>query len=81
MSEIEAQDMSKVTVESEMAGSIWKILVQVGSDVQEGDTLIIIEAMKMEIPVIASDSGRVTEILVKEGDQVSDGDPVVRLDA
>lgn len=71
--------MSKFTVESEMAGSIWKILVEIGGSVTEGDTLMIIEAMKMEIPVVANESGRVLEILVKEGDQVSDGDAVVVL--
>ncbi len=72
--------MAKVDVSSEMTGSIWKILAQVGQDVEEGDTLILIEAMKMEIPVVASDSGKVCEILVAEGDMVADGDVVVRLE-
>ncbi|WP_210492928.1 biotin/lipoyl-binding carrier protein [Microvirga antarctica] len=72
--------MAKIDVSSEMTGSIWKILVQVGQDVEEGDTLILIEAMKMEIPVAASDSGKVCEILVAEGDMVADGDVVVRLE-
>ena len=72
--------MSKFTVESEMSGSIWKILVKVGAAVSEGDTLMIIEAMKMEIPVVSSESGRVAEIIVKEGDQVTDGDAVAVLD-
>jgi acetyl-CoA carboxylase biotin carboxyl carrier protein len=72
--------MAKVDVISEMTGSIWKILTQVGQDVSEGDTLILIEAMKMEIPVIATDSGKVSEILVAEGDMVADGDVVVRLE-
>jgi len=63
-----------------MTGSIWKVLVEVGQRVEEGETLIIIEAMKMEIPVTVLDSGRVVEILVKEGDMVKDGDIVARLE-
>lgn len=72
--------MSKIDVTSEMTGSIWKVLVEVGQRVEEGETLIIIEAMKMEIPVTVLDSGRVVEILVKEGDMVKDGDIVARLE-
>jgi acetyl-CoA carboxylase biotin carboxyl carrier protein len=73
--------MAKVLVESEMTGSVWKILVQVGSEVSEGETLIIIEAMKMEIPVIAPESGRVVSLLVKEGDMIAEGDTVAELEA
>jgi len=72
--------LSKIDVTSEMTGSIWKVLVEVGQRVEEGETLIIIEAMKMEIPVTVLDSGRVVEILVKEGDMVKDGDIVARLE-
>lgn len=72
--------MSKIDVTSEMTGSIWKVLVEVGQRVEEGETLIIIEAMKMEIPVTVFDSGRVAEIMVKEGDMVKDGDVVARLE-
>ena len=64
---------------SEMTGSVWKILVEPGQFVKDGDTVIIIEAMKMEIPVVAMDSGNVAEILVKENDMVEDGDVVIRL--
>ncbi|MEZ5810586.1 MAG: biotin/lipoyl-binding carrier protein [Rhizobiaceae bacterium] len=73
--------MAKIEIQSEMTGSVWKLLVENGQEVSEGDTLIIIEAMKMEIPVIATDTGRVSEILVKEGDMVADGDIVLRLEA
>lgn len=68
-----------IDILSEMTGSVWKILVAPGQPVAEGDTVIIIESMKMEIPVIAMDSGTVAEILVAEGDMVADGDPVIRL--
>lgn len=72
--------MAKIDINSEMTGSVWKILVQPGHKVEEGDTVLIIEAMKMEIPIIALDSGPVAEILVKEGDMVADGDVVMRLE-
>lgn len=72
--------MAKVDVNSEMTGTVWKLLVQQGQVVAEGDTLILIEAMKMEIPVIAEDAGTVVEILVKEGDMVAEGDTVIRLE-
>lgn len=70
-----------VDILSEMTGSVWKILVQPGQRVEDGDAVIIIEAMKMEIPVTAIDSGTVAEILVTEGDMVADGDVVMRLKA
>jgi acetyl-CoA carboxylase biotin carboxyl carrier protein len=76
----EEAQMARIDVESEMTGSVWKVLVTPGQEIAEGDTLILIESMKMEIPVIAMDSGKVIEILVKEGDMVSDGDVVARLE-
>lgn len=72
--------MAKVDINSEMTGSIWKVLVEVGQSVSEGDTVILVEAMKMEIPVIAMEDGKVAEILVAEGDMVTDGDVVIRLE-
>ncbi|WP_274626279.1 biotin/lipoyl-binding carrier protein [Arvimicrobium flavum] len=72
--------MAKIDIIGEMTGSIWKILAEPGQQVTEGDTVILIEAMKMEIPVAAPESGRVSEILVKEGDMVADGDVVMRLE-
>lgn len=66
---------------SEMTGSVWKILVSVGQHVAEGETVILIEAMKMEIPVIAPEAGTVAEILVAEGAMVEDGQVVIRLSA
>ena len=69
-----------IDINSEMTGSVWKILVEPGQQVNDGDTVIIIEAMKMEIPVVAMDSGKVAEILVKENDMVEDGQVVIRLE-
>ena len=69
-----------VDICSEMTGTVWKVLVEPGQRVEEGDTVVLIEAMKMEIPVVAMDAGTVAEILVAKGDMVADGDPVIRLD-
>lgn len=73
--------MARIDVKSEMTGSVWKILVEVGQQVAEEETVLLIEAMKMEIPVIAPEAGVVAEIGVAEGDLVADGDVVMRLDA
>ena len=72
--------MARVAVESEIAGLIWKIEVEAGKTVSEGDTLLIIESMKMEIPVVAPGDGTVAEILVKEKDTVSEGQPLLMLE-
>ena len=65
---------------SEVSGSVWKVEVAVGQAVQAGDTLLIVESMKMEIPVEAPAAGTVSEVLVAEGDTVADGQWLVRLD-
>ena len=72
--------MARVAVESEIAGSIWKIEVEAGKSVSEGDILLIIESMKMEIPVVAPGDGTVAEILVKEKDAVGEGQPLLVLE-
>ena len=60
-------------VEAQITGSVWKIEKAVGDAVQEGDVLIILESMKMEIPVEAPCAGRVSEIRVQEGASVEEG--------
>jgi acetyl-CoA carboxylase biotin carboxyl carrier protein len=67
-------------VRSEITGSVWKVEVAVGQTVAEGDTLVIVESMKMEIPVIAPASGVVTEIFIAEGEPVADDQVVIHLD-
>ncbi|MDQ6745895.1 MAG: biotin/lipoyl-binding carrier protein [Actinomycetota bacterium] len=67
-------------VEAHITGTVWKVEVKVGDTVQEGDTVVILESMKMEMPVEAEDPGRVTEILCQEGQSVSEGDPLVVLE-
>ena len=67
-------------VEAHITGTVWKIECQVGDSVEEGDTVVILESMKMEMPVEAEDEGTVRAILVEEGQSVSEGDPLVELD-
>jgi acetyl-CoA carboxylase biotin carboxyl carrier protein len=67
-------------VEAHITGTVWKIEVEVGDSVQEGDTVVILESMKMEMPVEAEDPGVVKEILVSEGESVSEGDTLVVLE-
>ncbi len=64
--------MARIEVESEIAGSVWKVEVQVGDSVAEGDVLIILESMKMEIPVESPSAGTVAEILVAPEDAVEE---------
>ena len=67
-------------IEAHITGTIWKIEVAVGDTVEEGDTVLILESMKMEMPVEAEDEGTVKEILVAEGQAVSEGDTLIVLD-
>ena len=60
-------------IKAPMAGNIWKINVQVGQEINFGDEVIIMESMKMEIPLEADDTGIVKEIRVSENDNVDDG--------
>ena len=60
-------------VEAEITGNVWKIEKAVGDRVEEEDVLLILESMKMEIPVEAPCAGRVSEIRVQEGDSVEEG--------
>jgi acetyl-CoA carboxylase biotin carboxyl carrier protein len=67
-------------IEAHITGNVWKIEVEVGDDVDDGDTVVILESMKMEIPVEAEDSGTVKEIRCEEGKPVNEGDVLVVLD-
>jgi acetyl-CoA carboxylase biotin carboxyl carrier protein len=71
--------MAELRVKSEIAGSVWKIEVAVGDQVAEEDALIILESMKMEIPLLAPCAGTVKEILVAEGEAIAEGDVAVIL--
>jgi acetyl-CoA carboxylase biotin carboxyl carrier protein len=67
-------------VEAHITGTVWKIEVAVGDEVKDGDTLVILESMKMEMPVEAEDDGKVAEIRCEEGQSVSEGDVLVVLE-
>jgi biotin carboxyl carrier protein len=67
-------------VRTEVAGNVWKIEVAVGQTVAEGDVLVIIESMKMEIPVEAPAAGTVRALRVAEGDPVAEGAVVAEVD-
>ena len=67
-------------MESPVTGVIWKVTAPPGTSVVAGDTVVIVESMKMEIPIEATEVGVVAEVLVAEGDQVSEDDPVALLE-
>ena len=66
---------------AEITGKVWQIAAPVGSSVAEEDPIVILEAMKMEIPVAATSAGKVAEIRFGEGDTVNEGDVVAILEA
>ena len=68
--------MARIEVKSEITGTVWQLNAKPGDKVEGGDVLIVIESMKMEIPVITEDGGTVKEILVREKDPVSEGQVV-----
>jgi acetyl-CoA carboxylase biotin carboxyl carrier protein len=72
--------MTTQTIRSEITGTVWKILAPAGTLVQEDDTIMILESMKMEIPVVAPEAGRVVELLVAEGAAVREGQELVRFE-
>ena len=61
---------------AEMVANVWKVLVSAGDEIQEGDTVCILESMKMEIPVEAPASGRIASVNVDEGGVVQEGDVI-----
>jgi len=72
--------MAELKVRSEIAGSVWRIEVAVGDEVAADDPLIVLESMKMEIPLLSPRAGVVREILVGEGDPIDEGDIAVILE-
>ncbi len=67
-------------VEAHITGIVWKVEVKVGDHLEEGDTVVILESMKMEMPVETEDEGTVAEIRCQEGQAVSEGDVLVVLE-
>jgi acetyl-CoA carboxylase biotin carboxyl carrier protein len=69
-----------IDIEAHITGTVWKIEVEVGDPVEEGDAVVILESMKMEMPVEAEDPGVVREIRCVEGQSVTEGDTLVVLE-
>jgi biotin carboxyl carrier protein len=61
-------------IRAEMVANVWKVVAAAGDTVAEGDTLVILESMKMEIPVITESDGVIAQLVVNEGDVVQEGD-------
>jgi acetyl-CoA carboxylase biotin carboxyl carrier protein len=66
-------------VRAEMVANVWKVLVSEGDHVDEGDTLVILESMKMEIPLLSEETGTVTKLYVAEGDVVQEDDLIAEI--
>ena len=66
-------------IRAEMVANVWKVVVAAGDSVEDGDTLVILESMKMEIPVLAEAAGTVTALHVGEGDVVQEGDVIAEI--
>ncbi|NMD69230.1 acetyl-CoA carboxylase biotin carboxyl carrier protein subunit [Bacillus sp. DNRA2] len=67
-------------VYASMAGNVWKVLVKPGDQVEEGQDVVILESMKMEIPIAAECDGTVKEVKINEGDFVNEGDVIVEIE-
>ncbi|HVC72420.1 MAG TPA: biotin/lipoyl-binding carrier protein [Mycobacteriales bacterium] len=63
-----------------MVANVWKVVAAKGDSVDDGDTLVILESMKMEIPVLVESAGVVVEIAVNEGDVIQEGDLIARVE-
>ncbi len=68
--------MSATKVRTEVAGTVWKIVAAAGTTLAAGDVILIMESMKMEIPIEAPRAGKLLELLVAEGDVLNEDDPV-----
>lgn len=67
-------------VRAEMVANVWKVVAAEGAEVSDGDTLVILESMKMEIPVTAPSAGRVKKIHAREGDNVQEGQLLIEVE-
>jgi acetyl-CoA carboxylase biotin carboxyl carrier protein len=72
--------MARSTVRTEITGKVWKVMAAAGERLNEDAPIVILESMKMEIPVPAPIDCTVIEVLVKEGDAVTEGDPVAYIE-
>jgi len=75
-----SREVHVTDVEAHITGTVWKIECEVGDEIEEGDTVAILESMKMEMPVETEDAGTVAEIRCEEGQAVNEGDTLVVLE-
>jgi acetyl-CoA carboxylase biotin carboxyl carrier protein len=73
-------EMATVDVRSEISGAVWKIVAKVGDELAEDDVIMILESMKMEIPLTAPEDGVLAAILVEEGSSIAEGQVAAVLD-
>lgn len=73
--------MATIDVKTEITGNVWKIVAEKGQSLSEDEPILILESMKMEIPVAAPEDGVLKEILIAEGDVVTEGTVVARIEA
>ena len=69
-----SEEAGVTEVRAEMVANVWQVVASEGDQVADGDTLVILESMKMEIPVLAESAGTLTKVAVAEGDVVQEGD-------
>jgi acetyl-CoA carboxylase biotin carboxyl carrier protein len=74
------EEASLTEVRAEMVANVWQVVASEGDQVADGDTLVILESMKMEIPVLAESAGTLTKLAVAEGDVVQEGDLIAVID-
>jgi biotin carboxyl carrier protein len=67
-------------VRAEMVANVWQVVAAEGDQIKDGDTLVILESMKMEIPVLAENSGILAKLHVAEGDVIQEGDLIAVID-
>ena len=72
--------MAQMELMSEVTGSVWKILMEVGTSVDADEPILLIESMKMEIPLVSEKPGKVIEIMVAEGDPVTEGQVIAKIE-
>ena len=74
------ETIGPVQIKAELAGNLWKVVVSEGQQVQADETVMILESMKMEIPVTAPAAGRVTKIHAREGETVQEGQLLIEVE-
>ena len=76
----ENKEPAVAEIRAEMVANVWRVLVSEGDQVEDGDTLVILESMKMEIPVLAENSGVISKLHVAEGDVVQEDELIAVID-